>query len=313
MFNVSTSTEERPFDFAWCAEDDPDTWVAASTNAAGSLTIREAKTQIRAAVPLGRSIAVYTSDQLFVVNYLGAPFYFGYTTALTHGVGAVSKQSIVSVGNLNYGLSKEGFFSTDGATAQDIGELSGVNAYVKNNVATSEYTKITAWHNKESSEVVWNLPLGSSNITTELYYNYEQAVWGKRTSDITFGYSSGVFDNPVIGDAGGELLYANGGNNAFDVIGTSKAHDLGDADVIKELTSIRVGKIGTGSPTIRIGGSDTPTGTPTYVNTFVVDNTFVENIVRTSGRYLFLEVSSTSADSWEITDLVIQGRTGGTR
>ena len=313
MFNLSTSTQDRPYDYAWCDEDNPDVWVAAAANAAGSLTIREATTDIRCAVPLGRGIAVYTTDQMFIVSYLGAPFYFGHVAALTHGVGAVSKQSVVSVGNINYGLSKEGFFLTDGSTAQAIGETQGVDDYVRDKIAQSEYSKVNAWHNKERNEVVWNLPLGSTSMTTEVYYNYETGVWGKRTSTLSFGISSGVFDYPIVGNNTGELYFANTGNNAFDVVGTTTAHDLGDADAIKELTSIRVGKLGAGMPTVRVGWSDSSNGTPTYVNTFTVDNTFVEHNLRTAGRYLFLEFTSSGADFWEITDLVVQGRTAGTR
>ena len=313
MFNVSTSTSDSPFDFVWCSEDDPDTWVASSTNSAGSLTIREADTELRAAVPLGRSLAVYTTDQMFLVNYIGAPFYFGYNTALTHGVGAVSKQAVVSVSNKNYGLSKDGFFVTDGVTSQNIGKDNGINAYVKTNIAESEYAKVTAWHNKEYNEIVWNLPIGSTAVNTEVIYNYSLGTWTKKTSDYTYGVSSGVFDNPVLGDNAGTIVYGNGGNNAFTASITSRAHDLDDADSIKELTSIRIGKLGEGAPTVKIGWADTPTVAPTYVDSFVLDNTFVEHILRTAGRYLFLDIESTSADAWEITDVVIQGRTGGTR
>lgn len=313
LFNVATSTEDSPYDFVWCSEDDPDVWVASSTNSAGGLTIREADTELRAVVPLGRSLAVYTTDQMFLVNYLGAPFYFGYSTALTHGVGAVSKHAVVSVGNKNYGLSKDGVFVTDGVTTQDIGKENGINDYIKTNIAESEYTKVTAWHNKENNEIVWNLPLDSTSITTELIHNYSLGTWTKKTSSLSFGTPSGVFDAPLVGDNTGNIWYANGGNNSISTEALSRAHDLGDADTVKELTSIRVGKIGTGTPTVDIGWSDTPTGTPVYVDSFLVDGTFVEHILRTSGRYLFIRVTSTGSDPWEITDVVVQGRTGGTR
>ena len=95
---------------------------------------------------------------------------------------------------------------------------------------------------------------------------------------------------------------------------TTKAHDFKNSDRIKEVTQLRVGKEGTGSPIISLSVSDTINGTPTLKNTFVVDDTFKNFPVRAAGRYITLGVRSIGAnDDYTITDMVIQGRFEGER
>jgi hypothetical protein len=98
------------------------------------------------------------------------------------------------------------------------------------------------------------------------------------------------------------------------VSAVTKAHDLNNADRIKEITALRVGKTGVGSPTVSIGFTNTIDATPTYSDDFVVDDTFKSFPVRTAGRYIHLKVESNGAsDTWELTDMVIQGRFEGER
>jgi len=79
---------------AWCDADNPDDWITRTTNLAGTLEIRELKSPIRAAVPLGSRIAIYGDDQVFLLSYLGNELVFGYQPAL-NGIGAVSKSVVV--------------------------------------------------------------------------------------------------------------------------------------------------------------------------------------------------------------------------
>ena len=88
--NYDKPNSEHPYDVSWCDTDNPDTWVAAANNAAGSLTLREASSPLKAIVPLGENKAIYTEDQMFILQYTGAPYYFGYSTAFASGAGAVS-------------------------------------------------------------------------------------------------------------------------------------------------------------------------------------------------------------------------------
>ena len=315
--NYDKGSVSGEFDVAWCDEDDPDQWDPfASGSAAGSLTLREASSPLKCIVPLGENKAIYTDDQMFILSYLGSPFYFGYQTAMTSGVGAVSSKSVVSVDRLNYGLSRRGFFETDGNSVKRIGDAEGINRYVLANVSEGEYSKVIAYHNKEHNEVIWSLPLEANVNNIEISYNYSTGVFSKRTAATTAAAESGVFHHPITADDTSRIYFEDGSSSPHVTTATTKAHDLEDPYAIKEITSIRVGKVGEGNPKVSVGWASSINDEPTFYesDSFYVDAKYKEYNVRTSGRYLFLKVeSSGSADTWEISNIVIKGRLRGFR
>ena len=323
-FNYSKSDVNYSTSFAWCSADNLDVWGAAATNTAGSLLIREAETPIRCVAQLGNGLAVYTDTQMFIVNYVGLPNIFGYQVALEGNVGAVSPQSVISVGRQNYGVSRDGFFVTDGAQVNLIGRESGMNQFFRDNVSASELALVYGYENSKENEVVWGLPLGTSSINKEIYYNYKTGQWGMRDSLITAYLDRGILETALSGDLNGKF-YFEGGSASLDlpfrnVYAITKAHDLNDADRIKEISAIRVGKEGTGSPTLSVGWSETVDATPNYtrydgqVNSFVIDDTFKSFPIRSAGRYITIKIESNgNTDDWTLTNLVVQGRMEGER
>ena len=321
-FNYSKGAVDYSTSFAWCSADNLDDWTAAATNTAGSLLIREAETPIRCVCQLGNSLAVYTDTQMFAVNYVGLPNIFGYQVALEGSVGAVSPNSVISVGRQNYGASRDGFFVTDGSSVNMIGRESGMNQFFRDNVAQSELAQIYGFDNSKENEVVWAVPLNSSSITKEIYYNYKTGQWGMRDQIVSAYLDRGVFHDALSGDSIGNLYYEGNTPSLVNpsVSAVTKAHDMNDADRFKEISSIRVGKEGVGSPTLSIGWSETIDATPNYTrsdgqsNSFIIDDTFKSFPVRSAGRYITIKIESgATTDDWTITNLVVQGRMEGER
>jgi len=323
-FNYSKGDIDYSTSFAWCSADDLDIWTASATNTAGSLLIREADTPIRCVTQLGNGLAVYTETQMFIVNYVGLPNLFGYKVALEGSIGAVSPNSVVSVGRMNYGVNRDGFFATDGTSVRMIGRESGMNQYFRDNVAESELAQIYGFENSKENEVVWGIPKGEASITEEIYYNYKTNQWGIRTSIISAYLDRGVFHEALSADSNGNIYFeGNTPNNTNPdtqvtqtVSAITKAHDLNDADRVKEVTAIRVGKEGNGTPRMSVGWSNTIDAEPTYLSkdSFLIDDSFKSFPIRAAGRYIHIKVESTGAtDDWTLTDLVIQGRFEGER
>ena len=314
-FNYQEGGIDFPTTFSWCSADDLDDWDGSATNTAGNLQIREATGEIRCVTQLGNNLAVYTQNQMFVVSYIGLPNIFGYKPALDGVVGAVSPHSVVAVGRMNYGLSRDGFFVTDGASSKMIGRDSGINRFFRENASFTELGQVFAFDNSKENEVVWGVPLGEAKITKEIYYNYKTNQWGMRDSNISAYHDRGIFNEPL--SANTSKFYFEGTIPTLAdpaVSAVTKAHDLNNADRIKEITALRVGKTGVGSPTVSIGFTNTIDATPTYSDNFIVDDTFKSFPVRTAGRYIHLKVESNGAsDTWELTDMVIQGRFEGER
>ncbi len=314
--NYDKTNSEHPYDVSWCDTDNPDTWVAAANNAAGSLTLREASSPLKAIVPLGENKAIYTEDQMFILQYTGAPYYFGYSTAFASGAGAVSSKSVVAVDSMNYGLSRRGLFVTDGNSVSAIGDVEGINKYIRDNIASSEYPQVVAYHNKINSEVIWSLPIADTKPNTQITYNYSNKTFSIQTIGASSAQISGVFDHDITADSTGNVRFEDGSNSSHSTYGITKAHDLDDPYSIKEITSVRVGKIGSGTPLVEIGFAENINDEPTFSpeHSFYVNGSYADYKVRVSGRYLFLKISSNNnADTWEITNLEIKGRVRGFR
>lgn len=310
-FNTSTSEKE----FIWCDAGDVDTWVAASNNLAGQLEIRELKSPIRAAVPLGDFIAVYGDDQLFLVSYLGNDLVFGYRPAL-NGIGAVGSKAIVSVDRKNYGCSQQGFFVTDGASFEYIDEPA-VRTYFKNNVNAAQAAKCIGFHDEENTQIRWYFPTSATTNQSGLSYNYKNGTWAIIVEDKSAGQERLILSTPITGDELGVLYREAYGNNADGSGMTawvrSKPMDWQNADLIKELDSIRIGYVGSGLQ-YRIGWSETEDGTINWGAYTDMATGFDFHNLRTAGRYLHLELYSADLnDYWEVMDIELIGRMEGTR
>lgn len=311
-FNTDISKRE----FIWCDADNPEDWVASSTNLAGQLEIREMNGEIVSAVPLGNSVAVYSADQMFLVNYLANDLVFGYSPAVD-GIGSVSRYSIVPVGRFNYGLSSQGFFQTDGTSFQYIDDPA-IRHWYKNNVTQNQLNKTIGFHDEENNQIRWYLPVNSATNDKCLSYNYVQKVWSFiDIGDRTAGIPREIMTGPVVGDSTGKIYLENStsNNNGSAITATiqTKSMDLGDADRVKELDTIRVGYTGSGLE-FRVGWSDTEDGTITWGDYISVDNAFGFNNVRTAGRWLHLGFRSTmSSVDWEMVSIEVIGRSEGTR
>jgi len=310
-FNTSVSPKE----FIWCDADDPDTWVAASDNLAGQLEIRELQSPIRAAVPLGSRIAVYGNDQMFLVSYLANDLVFGYQPAL-NGIGAVSKKAVVPVGRQNYGLSEQGFFITDGQSFEYIDEPA-IRTYYEENANKAQLSKAVAYHDEENTQVRWYFPTDSVTITGGVSFNYKTNTWSILTATWSAGDERRVAEGPIVASEDGILYKSGTGNNASGSPLTawvrSKPIDMDNADLVKEIDSIRIGYTGSGL-TYRVGWSATEDGTINWQPYASMDTGFTFQNLRTAGRWLHFELKTDTLNStWEVSDVVFIGRMEGTR
>lgn len=159
QFAVAYSLDYAPNAFAWSDLDDPTTWTPSITNAARNLTIRDLDSEIVAVADLGAGHAVYSRDYMIVVQYVGpSQGWLGTPNQALSGIGAVSKYSVVSIGPYNFGLSRDGIFSTDGSTASYL-DRPAVDQWIQDNIDFTKANKIAGYHNKRLGLVVWYVPL----------------------------------------------------------------------------------------------------------------------------------------------------------
>lgn len=120
-FMMAFGYDVRGTRVGWSDADDIFTWTAAADNLAGSLSIDEFDTPIRAAERLADYIACYAEDQMALIRYVGQPFIFGQKLSID-GIGAVGKAAVASDLRSNVGLGRNGAWLTDGNSFKYIDE-----------------------------------------------------------------------------------------------------------------------------------------------------------------------------------------------
>lgn len=313
-FNTSSSRGH----FCWSDADNPETWTATTVNAAGSLNIRDIDSEIIAAVPMADRIAVYSQERMYLVSYLGSPFYFGYAPALA-GIGALSKHAVVSIDRLNYGLSRQGFYMTDGSQFQWIDDPA-IRTWFKARMNWSQRSKVCAYHDEDATQVIWYYPTTSTEPDEGLGYDYQRRNWSIYQHGRTAALERDVFPNPLLADSSGVIYKAHDGYDAAGATLTAYAEsaplDLGDQDAKKLILGIKVGVTGYAGKGVKVqlGSMETLEDSATYSATLTVSTGQSIIPCRISGRWIRVKISSSDMGSgWNVSTLDLYGETFGQR
>lgn len=191
---------------AWCAEDDIEEWDVAVKPTAGNLPIRDLENPIEAVVPLGETLAIYSRNEMQVLSYLGGIFQFG-SRPMVEDIGALSNNSVVSIGPRNFGLYFNSIFQTDGFSKATITDREFARWFQKH-VNLSQKTKIVGWHEAKLNQIRWAIPIDGSNTPNfQLGYNYSNGAFSFYDQSITMAYPPGVFDFATVGTPSGKLFW----------------------------------------------------------------------------------------------------------
>lgn len=313
--------------YAWCDTDDVEDWVPTASNRAGSNTIRDLSSKIIAAAPLtGDTIAVYSQNEMALINYIGEPYMFGHKRG-PKGPGAVSKQSVVQVGNENYGMSREGFFRTNGNGFEWIGE--GVvkdTVYAELNL--SHRTKVCAYHDAEHNEVVWFYPTTTNEPDKGVVYNYMSKQWSFTGYGRTSALERLIFSYPISASSDGEVYYED---YEYDADGsallarvqskplcfesaTREGGSVSLADLWKYIDAIKLAiesEVGTGLE-ISLGVQDTLQDEILWTDYFYADSNMNVVYPEISGRWVTIRIQSEEVGStWQLQGMTLYGKVIG--
>jgi hypothetical protein len=188
---------------SWSDADAIENWTATSTNLAGSLSIEELNTPIRAAKHLGQSIAIMAEDQIALLNYIGAPFYFGQKVVLDN-VGCVGKAAAVSDGRNLFGFGVGGFWWSDGVSAKYLDDLK-MQTYFQENVNWEQASKIVVARNDYTTCIEIAMPVrGSLEVNEAWSFDPRMSAWTPITP-FTAKMDRRLFTKPLDGTAAGAV------------------------------------------------------------------------------------------------------------
>jgi hypothetical protein len=191
----------------WSDSSSIEVWTPTDSNNASSISIDDFDTPIRAAAPLGQSIAVFAEDQMALVNYIGAPFYFGQRVVLD-GIGAVGPCAVASDGSNNVGVGQGGIWWTDSNTYRYIDE-GALHDYLQNNVNWAQKSKIQALRNDYTGCYEFFFPMGVSVDVTEGWsFDPRTGGWSKLPA-LSMKVERRLFGRPVLGTNDGKVQLDN--------------------------------------------------------------------------------------------------------
>jgi len=298
----------------WSNADDVETWVPTTVNSAGNLVLRDLESEIRAVVRLGDRLAVYGSDSMALVTFLGSPFYFGINPAV-NGIGAVGTNSVVAVGRRNYGLSKQGVFVTDGSQFDYIDDPA-IRQWLRGRLNLNQLSKIVSYHDEANTQVVWYYPQGNGLEPSEgIGYDYQRKAW----TIYDFGRSAAierqVFSFPIAGGTGGEIFAHDSGTDASGQALVpwvqSKPFDLGEPDLWKYIDQIKAEATGTGLQ-IKLGFQERLDGAITWTTLASLGTGTVPIDVGLTGRFVTLYLTSTAVgQDWGFNGAEVLGAIAG--
>jgi hypothetical protein len=200
FFNTNNDQKE----FRWCDEDDLTTFTPEANNMSRDEIIRDLDSEILCVEPLVNGLGVYGKDQLFLVSFIGPPFFFGWNRLLD-GIGAVGKAAVTRVGRQHYGFGPDGIFVTDGATFEYIDSPS-IHKHIYTDTLDRNYAdRAVTWHDREEMIVYFAVPSGDGEGSI-VGFNYKKRVWTTHGFYRTAATSGAIWDNPIAISSSGMVL-----------------------------------------------------------------------------------------------------------
>ena len=209
-------------------------WQTREDNTAGELRLGSGS-EIVSAVETRQQIAVFTDTNLYVMQYLGAPFTFG-VSSISENITIAGPNSAVAVGDAVFWMGVTEFYLYDGAVKQ---LPCTVRDYIFDNMNPDQQAKVVAGLNAEHSEVWWFYPRGTSDqLDNYVVFNYAEQTWYYGSFARTAWIDRGIFSFPIAANTDGYLYaqetgFDDGTTNPASAINAyirSSPIDIGEGD-----------------------------------------------------------------------------------
>lgn len=180
----------------WPSQDNVTVWTPAVTNSAGDLDI-PAASDILAGRSVLKETLMWTSEDLWRLNYIGAPLYYGAEPAGGE-CGLLGTHCVSVVGGVARWMGPNGFFQYDGYVRElkcDVRDY--VFGDIKRSMGHRFFTVSIPRHN----EIQWWYLSSTATEVPDRYvsYNYANDTWSKGTMSRAAGASGWPSSSPGFG------------------------------------------------------------------------------------------------------------------
>ena len=201
----NAATTFNPMLVRWSDQANAYQWIPQLTNQSGEYLLTNGS-YIMGARATRQEILVWTDSCLYSMQYLGAPYVWGFQV-LMDNISIMSPNSMITINNVTYWMGRDRFYMYSGRV--EVLPCS-LRQYIFADINENQAYQVFAGANEAFNEVWWYYVSQSSNNTVVdkyVIYNYLDRVWYYGTLGRTAWVQSGTQPYPIAADYNGRLLY----------------------------------------------------------------------------------------------------------
>ena len=230
----NANTTFNPMLVRWSDQGNAYQWVPQITNQSGEYLLTNGS-YIMGARATRQEILVWTDSCLYSMQYLGAPYVWGFQV-LMDNISVMSPNSMITVNNVTYWMGRDRFYMYSGRV--EVLPCS-LRQYIFADINQDQAYQVFAGANEAFNEIWWfYVSQSSGNTAVDKYviYNYLDRVWYYGTMGRTAWMQSGIQPYPIAADYNNRLLNHEIGNDDNSTTATlpinayvqSSDFDIGD-------------------------------------------------------------------------------------
>ncbi|HXA25610.1 MAG TPA: hypothetical protein VNW90_25305 [Acetobacteraceae bacterium] len=197
-------TKADPLLVRWSSQENAYDWTPLRTNDAGSQPLSAGSYIICALRTAGGQILIWTDLGLWLQQYIGMPYVFGFQP-VAQNLSIIGPNAMINAASVVMWMDRGLFYSYTG-TVQEL--PCSVKDFVFSNLNYTQAYKVYAGHNHAMSEVWWFYPSANSQENDSyVIYNYGEQLWSVGTIDRTAWLDMGRANHPVATDRTNSLIY----------------------------------------------------------------------------------------------------------
>jgi hypothetical protein len=197
------SAVQNPMLIRWSDQEDYTQWTPAITNQAGSFTLSDGS-QIVTTMQARQEILVWTDSALYSMQYLGAPYVWGFQI-LADNLSIASQNAVATANNVTYWMGVDKFYMYSGRVETLPCTL---RSYVYNDINIAQASQFFAGTNEGFNEIWWYYcSANSDTIDKYVVYNYLERIWYYGTLNRSAWLDSPLRIEPMATTNGNQLVY----------------------------------------------------------------------------------------------------------
>jgi hypothetical protein len=204
-----SNSEFNPMLVRWSDQANAYQWIPIATNQSGEYLLTNGS-YIVGARSTRQEILVWTDSALYSMQYLGAPYVWGFQM-LMDNTSIISPNAMITVNNITYWMGVDRFYMYSGRVET---LPCALRQYIYADINQSQAYQVFAGSNAAFNEVWWfYVSESSGNTVVDKYvvYNYLDRVWYYGNMNRSAWFETGIMQYPIAADYNNRLVYHENG------------------------------------------------------------------------------------------------------